>query len=646
MRLLYSLLYSFLIVSALYAEGVLIETTNGDFVDGDHQGSACGGATEWENLLKPKLSKPNDFPWDYGTPTVINSTTDSQCDQYYTLKTSYIYTSKQTDTKYLYNGCDSKHDFSSGEDYANYHTTIKKYLTCNSKCSIPDGVTNESYCPIVDGIQYVINRDQCACVEPCLTPPEVDNTYTTVIESPGYAAPGGAACRADMPNYSDKYTNLVCHSCPISTAPFETATIMYGKPKVICPPLVKNEVVTDHFTQEECIASNPSFLAPDGYIFFITNVHWDSCRNKCSVTKKYCPLNNVLKSGVCEELMPDATLCPDPKVIQCSTIGLGIGDTTQCFKRCYCLDSLFQEKDKSNEFMNEEVACDYSDYLTEEDFANAQNNATIELDYNVTLDDPNDLGPDPLSDVNVTIDPQNATDVKAALDSYKVAKESTQKKINNEQKLQTIELKKQNQKQEKIVNKLNRLITINQDRAYNEDYNAKATRDTMNSNTKDIVKAINDMLNAIDSLKGNSEGNTTGDSNSTNDSNTTGDNNSTNDSNNTTGGTTGDSNSTTGGGTGENNSTGGTGDSNGTGTEGEQDFKDKIMEQYAKTYSIFDVSNCGTPQFDPTIKFMDYVDIENPLKIMEDNVSQYFDSIKLVIIFSATFLGLISVFRR
>ncbi|MBU1658342.1 hypothetical protein KKG72_04730 [bacterium] len=75
-------------------------------------------------------------------------------------------------------------------------------------------------------------------------------------------------------------------------------------------------------------------------------------------------------------------------------------------------------------------------------------------------------------------------------------------------------------------------------------------------------------------------------------------------------------------------------------------LKSKIIEQYGKGVNVFDIDACGAPNFAATIIFMGF-EIENPLKIMDKNMGNgMYEPIKTLLLLIATFMGLISVFRK
>jgi hypothetical protein len=86
-------------------------------------------------------------------------------------------------------------------------------------------------------------------------------------------------------------------------------------------------------------------------------------------------------------------------------------------------------------------------------------------------------------------------------------------------------------------------------------------------------------------------------------------------------------------------------DQNGT-KEGwdEDELKDAILNQFAKRYTIFN-TDCGSPAFDPGVTFMG-ISVENPLPIMHEKISPYLEQIRILVILSATLLGVLSLFRR
>lgn len=76
----------------------------------------------------------------------------------------------------------------------------------------------------------------------------------------------------------------------------------------------------------------------------------------------------------------------------------------------------------------------------------------------------------------------------------------------------------------------------------------------------------------------------------------------------------------------------------------EDELKDAILNQFAKRYTIFN-TDCGSPAFDPGVTFMG-ISVENPLPIMHEKISPYLEQIRILVILSATLLGVLSLFRR
>ncbi len=83
----------------------------------------------------------------------------------------------------------------------------------------------------------------------------------------------------------------------------------------------------------------------------------------------------------------------------------------------------------------------------------------------------------------------------------------------------------------------------------------------------------------------------------------------------------------------------------GPGGDGLGAAKNAILSQYGTTYDLFGVTTCGSPSFDPSITFMSMT-IENPLPVMDSALSSYYPMFKSFFLIVATFLGLLSVFRR
>ena len=90
-------------------------------------------------------------------------------------------------------------------------------------------------------------------------------------------------------------------------------------------------------------------------------------------------------------------------------------------------------------------------------------------------------------------------------------------------------------------------------------------------------------------------------------------------------------------------------DINGTGTpggDGISGVKNSILTQYSKRYDLFGVTTCGALSVtNNTITFMQTT-IENPLVVMDNSLKPYYDLFKSLFLIVATFLGLVSVFRR
>jgi len=90
-------------------------------------------------------------------------------------------------------------------------------------------------------------------------------------------------------------------------------------------------------------------------------------------------------------------------------------------------------------------------------------------------------------------------------------------------------------------------------------------------------------------------------------------------------------------------------DINGTDTPGGNGIaavKNSITSQYTKRYDLFGVTTCGSLSVtNTTIDFMSTT-IKNPLVIMDNSLKGYYPMFKALFLVVATFLGLVSVFRR
>lgn len=87
-------------------------------------------------------------------------------------------------------------------------------------------------------------------------------------------------------------------------------------------------------------------------------------------------------------------------------------------------------------------------------------------------------------------------------------------------------------------------------------------------------------------------------------------------------------------------------DQNGTDPNGwgEEELKNEILNQWDQRYTIFS-TDCGSPQFDPAVTFMGLT-VENPLPVMHEKISPFLQQIRILVILSATLLGVMSLFRR
>jgi len=208
--------------------------------------------------------------------------------------------------------------------------------------------------------------------------------------------------------------------------------------------------------------------------------------------------------------------------------------------------------------------------------------------------------------------------------------------------------------QQKILESIKDLV----DKQPSKDDMSQAFKDAIKeqNNTKlskqDISDAFLDALNRHDSnATGDNNSSTPGDTNSTGDNNssTPGDTNSTGDNNSSTPGdtnSTGDNNSTT---PGENNiSLPDAIDYNQSMSATLAEVENAIAGQYGNTFNIFDnTGSCGNPGFAASVQVMG-AEVKNPLKVADDamNEAGVYPIIKGIFLFAATFLGLMSLFRR
>jgi len=378
-----------------------------------------------------------------------------------------------------------------------------------------------------------------------------------------------------------------------------------------------------------------NYLNYKTYVF--NSAQYDTCRNQCVVTYKYCNENLAPVHGRCMIPNPNKDECSvEP---ECSTSEIGVtgqdgNSIFKCTRRCWCIDSPQKERNSDTLIMESEVSCaDDQHYEDEDQMGNDEKDdesSDFEYDYNATdpLDNP---------DHNNTVDYDAASSFKAALDSYRGAKEETLKKVGKELEEQSEQQKKQTQLQDEILTKLEHIHDTEQfsrNEANNNANNINSSLQSMlNSNAKEttqqeVLNKLDEILNALDAMDVNLSldinVSVPGTGEDGEDNNTV-----TGEDNETDPGTGED---------GENNET----DQNGW---GEDEFKNSVIGQYGQSYNIFNV-DCGAPVFDPAITFMDYVTIENPLPIMHQNTEQYFNIIKTIVILSATLAGFLSIFRK
>jgi len=83
----------------------------------------------------------------------------------------------------------------------------------------------------------------------------------------------------------------------------------------------------------------------------------------------------------------------------------------------------------------------------------------------------------------------------------------------------------------------------------------------------------------------------------------------------------------------------------GPGGRGLKDARNAIIKQYGIKYDLFGISTCGAPSFSSSITFMN-MQVQNPMPVMDNALKAYYPMFKSLFLVVATFLGLLSVFRR
>ena len=411
------------------------------------------------------------------------------------------------------------------------------------------------------------------------------------------------------------YNNYYEHECVCNDPDLE-----WDGSTCVCPALQINYVVASDVPQNECYTENPAAVPPDGQLFYLDYIVWDSCRNTCTAHRAYCPKGQNIQSGVCKEPTPDYGQCVGTVYCHTKSVAIIAGEDyiSKCAKECHCLQSYSDTPNSDNLISSTNVSC----------------SETEELPKDPTPEPTPDEIPDRLTELNGTIQADNAESVKAALESYQVAKEGTQQEQLSELKGQSGELAKQTEALESIDNKMQSLTDLAEMETAAQQMTNAILSDIQNKmatvaqeptqlQVSDKLSEIRDktataqdiqdaMLNALEAWGGDLNGTGTGDENTTTDDNTTADDN-------------------------------GTGDGDGWGIE---DVENKMAEQFTTVRQIFS-TDCGTPLYDPDVEmFGGLVTFPNPLPVFDSVMESYYGIIKNFFILVATLLGLLMIFRR
>lgn len=179
-----------------------------------------------------------------------------------------------------------------------------------------------------------------------------------------------------------------------------------------------------------CSLSNSAFSAPDFSLNYVSNVYWDSCRQKCGVTLLTCPFGKAIKNGVCTSMEPDEGDCLGTKSCSINSASMDEpGVEPFCSKRCYCLTLQFPIRSPDNLYYEKQVSCS----------ENAGDTTTLD-NLRQNSDVNNSLPADLLKDSNATASLDVSASMKVALDSYAGSKEATQLELLSESKIQSLQL--------------------------------------------------------------------------------------------------------------------------------------------------------------------------------------------------------------
>lgn len=384
-----------------------------------------------------------------------------------------------------------------------------------------------------------------------------------------------------------------------------------------CPPIPSGYITTSNLEHVQCYTGHPLTITPDGYVYYLDPVTWDNCRDICTAFKAFCPRGQNILSGKCVYPKPDYTKCEGtveegPVQYQISSPNeRPDGAINGCFKDYVCRDG----SNNGDGYILKSIAVSCIEEKEPED----DYERPSDFDYSTNTDDP-------LYDYNGTFDEYSAESVKSALESYGVSTEKTQNEIGKELEDQTKLLDEQKDIQDDISRKLD------QQNDLQLTTNSKLNSLSKESTQKEILSKLDGILTAMNGIRSDLNG--TSSTPGTDDTNDSGD------------GTSNDSiddNTTYSNGqlpTDDNS----TNDDNTSGWS-KDDFEEQIRGVYDTQYQLF-TTECGSPSFDPSISFMGYVTVDNPLPIMHEHIHEYFPIIKNIVTLAATLVGLLTVFRR
>lgn len=251
-----------------------------------------------------------------------------------------------------------------------------------------------------------------------------------------------------------------------------------------CPTLSKNDNVRYDLSASTCSISNAVFKADNGAIFNYSTVRWDGCRQACVYDIDQCPFGMAVYNGKCKKPSP-VTTCNrgiTTSIDKLFVIDESTGDSVGgCTKRFYCGDD-------SLPYFKQAVSCSELDPDWSSFSENKPEERTAE---EVGVGDSNSSG-------------SSSSDLRSALNSSDLTKDSTSLQQLSEQKTQTKKLDNIN---ESIKNATDFLGDMTNGIIGSVD-NVKSSVDGLSSGIGSVKGSVDSVKSSVDSVKGSiDEGN-------------------------------------------------------------------------------------------------------------------------------------------